>query len=359
MNISSLHKILFYIKEGLERITETTVVIPVVLTIMGLLANFLATRALKVDSLANLSASSGLSGLVDSFSFVDNGEATFLENISNPFDEQLSFLNEGDDVGSIIVGDSAVLNTGNPESSVIIHRDGLVIYKVQKGDTLSKIAANFNINLDTIYTANKGLQNKSLSLGQEITILPISGIIHQVKDGESLSSLASLYSISESKIIKYNSRAIKDGLAIGSNIIIPGVKSSNNSGATSSASLPNFPGYYAMPTTGWNWGKLHNKNAVDIANACGTPIYASAEGLIIDVKSGGNWSEGYGNYIIIEHPNGTKTRYAHNERNVVSAGDYVVQGDTIAYIGNTGLTHGPTGCHVHFEVVGARNPFAK
>ncbi len=122
--------------------------------------------------------------------------------------------------------------------------------------------------------------------------------------------------------------------------------------------LPLIKNYFIKPTVGLNWGILHPHNAVDIANACGTPIYASAEGLVTDVKSFG-WNEGYGSYIIIEHPNNTKTRYAHNQKNVASIGDYVLQGDVIAYIGNTGLTHGPTGCHVHFEVVGARNPFAK
>ena len=99
-------------------------------------------------------------------------------------------------------------------------------------------------------------------------------------------------------------------------------------------------------------------NAVDIANACGTAMYAAAEGLVTAV-TGVEWNEGYGSYIIIEHPNGTKTRYSHNEKNTVSVGDYVAQGDLIGYIGNSGNTHGPTGCHLHFEVMGARNPFAK
>lgn len=355
MNISSLHKKLLFIKEQLEMLTKTSLTIPVVFVVAGLLANFLLNSSLKADAFT-----SQLGGpATESLASVYADANVFLENTSNPFDDQQSFLNDNDDVGSIIIGDSAVLNTGNPQSSVIIHRDGLVIYKVQLGDTLSKIAANFNINLDTIYTANKGLQNKSLSLGQEIKILPISGIIHEVKEGESLSSIAALYDISETRILKYNSKVINSGLSVGSSLIIPDVKSKSQIGLASSVILPDFIGYYAMPTTGWNWGKLHNHNAVDIANACGTPIYASAEGLVVDVQSSGSWSEGYGNFILIEHPNSTKTRYSHNQRNVVSAGDYVVQGDTIAYIGNTGLTHGPTGCHVHFEVLGARNPFAK
>jgi murein DD-endopeptidase MepM/ murein hydrolase activator NlpD len=140
-------------------------------------------------------------------------------------------------------------------------------------------------------------------------------------------------------------------------VIIPYAKPLKGSYNLAEA-LPNYPGYFAIPTTGWNWGIVHNYNAVDIANACGTPVYSSAEGLVIESSSSG-WNGGYGAYIIIEHPNNTKTRYAHLEKIFTSIGDYVSQGDLIANIGNTGQTHGPTGCHLHFEVIGARNPFAK
>ena len=121
---------------------------------------------------------------------------------------------------------------------------------------------------------------------------------------------------------------------------------------------PDNVGYFRMPTTGWNWGRLHNQNAVDIANNCGTPIYAAAEGLITESASDG-WNSGYGNYIKIKHPNNTETLYSHNDENIILAGQYVKQGDLIAYMGNTGNTHGPTGCHLHFEVRGAKNPLAK
>ncbi|MFN7088407.1 MAG: M23 family metallopeptidase, partial [Candidatus Paceibacteria bacterium] len=51
--------------------------------------------------------------------------------------------------------------------------------------------------------------------------------------------------------------------------------------------------------------------------------------------------------------------YAHLSAVLVSSGAYVNQGDIIGSIGNTGKTHGPTGCHVHFEVRGGANPFAR
>lgn len=115
---------------------------------------------------------------------------------------------------------------------------------------------------------------------------------------------------------------------------------------------------FIIPTAGWNWGGLHDNNAVDIANSCGTPVYAAAEGLIIEKASSG-WNSGYGAYIKIEHPGGAKTVYAHLSKTTVSEGKYVGQGELIGNIGNTGNTHGPTGCHLHFEVRGAKNPLAK
>jgi murein DD-endopeptidase MepM/ murein hydrolase activator NlpD len=109
------------------------------------------------------------------------------------------------------------------------------------------------------------------------------------------------------------------------------------------------------PAEGFNWGRLHDRNAVDIANTCGTEIHAAAEGLVIDATAD-SWNFGYGRYLIIEHPNGTKTRYAHLEKLIASIGDYVAQGEVIGAMGQTGEA---TGCHLHFEVDGAQNPFAR
>lgn len=338
---------------------ETTLVIPVALILLAILGNWALEKSFKQalafdgENKSYLAQNTAIFSSEDNFIY--NNLITAEDNGSISSEEIYNIDNDA--VGAIIIDDSALLNTGNPQSGNIINRDGLIAYKVQNGDTLSRIAANFGISLDTIYWANKSIKSSALKIGQEINILPISGIIHQVQDGETLESIASFYEIPESRIIKHNQKALSRGQITGLNLIIPGAKPKNNETSTA-AKLPSFPGYYALPTTGWNWGIMHNNNAVDIANACGTPIYAAAEGLVSEVKSGG-WNDGYGGYLIIEHPNNTKTRYAHNQKNVVSVGDYVVQGDIIGYIGNTGLTHGPTGCHVHFEVIGARNPFVK
>lgn len=257
-----------------------------------------------------------------------------------------------DVVAFVALEEAALFNANSPLSNILPNRDGLIIYKIKSGDTLSSIAANFGISLNTILWANQGLKGNFLRPGQEIAILPVSGVLHQVQEGDSIDSIAALYNVDPRQIIKYNKNLNA------STLIIPGAKPQKTAALVSFSGLPSYPGYYVIPTIGWNWGRLHRYNAVDIANACGTPIYAAAEGLVTAERSYG-YNEGYGHYLDIEHPNNTLTRYAHTSKNFVSVGDYVLQGDLIALIGNTGNTHGPTGCHLHFELRGAKNPFVK
>ncbi|WP_051036706.1 peptidoglycan DD-metalloendopeptidase family protein [Calothrix sp. PCC 6303] len=105
---------------------------------------------------------------------------------------------------------------------------------------------------------------------------------------------------------------------------------------------------------GRRWGRAHR--GIDVANSTGTPIYASAPGVV--EKSGWN-NGGYGNLVDIRHPDGSLTRYAHNSKLLVRPGQQVQQGETIALMGSTGFSTGP---HTHFEIhpsgKGAVNPIA-
>ncbi|GAB4301054.1 MAG: hypothetical protein Fur0025_41070 [Oscillatoriaceae cyanobacterium] len=105
---------------------------------------------------------------------------------------------------------------------------------------------------------------------------------------------------------------------------------------------------------GWRWGRMHK--GIDIAAPIGTPIYAAAPGKVTFA----GWNEGgYGNLVEIEHPDGSLTIYAHNNRIVVQEGQEVDQGDQVAEMGSTGFSTGP---HLHFEIhpagQGAVNPMA-
>ncbi|MGH8001888.1 MAG: peptidoglycan DD-metalloendopeptidase family protein, partial [Brasilonema sp.] len=105
---------------------------------------------------------------------------------------------------------------------------------------------------------------------------------------------------------------------------------------------------------GWRWGRMHR--GIDIANSTGTPIYASADGVV--EKASWN-SGGYGNLVDIRHADGSMTRYGHNSKLLVQPGQQVRQGQIIANMGSTGFSTGP---HSHFEIhptgKGAVNPIA-
>ena len=95
---------------------------------------------------------------------------------------------------------------------------------------------------------------------------------------------------------------------------------------------------------GLRWGGSDFHPGMDIANDMGTPIVATADGV---VDYAGWNAGGYGNMVDIDHGNGIMTRYGHASQVVVSAGQYVKRGQLIAYMGSTGFSTGP---HVHYEV---------
>lgn len=97
------------------------------------------------------------------------------------------------------------------------------------------------------------------------------------------------------------------------------------------------------PITGKN-GAFHS--GVDIKAPVGSPIAAAKEGIVKEVVHDSG-KEGYGNYVVIEHSDGTTSLYGHcNELNV-KKGQSVQKGQSIATVGSTGRSTGP---HVHFEV---------
>lgn len=82
---------------------------------------------------------------------------------------------------------------------------------------------------------------------------------------------------------------------------------------------------------------------VDLAAPTGTPVYATADGIV----SRADWFSSYGLYISIEHGAKLQTRFAHLSRVAVAAGERVKKGDIIGYVGSTGRSTGP---HLHYEV---------
>ena len=92
---------------------------------------------------------------------------------------------------------------------------------------------------------------------------------------------------------------------------------------------------------GPRWGSFHA--GIDIANANGTPIRAVEDGVVIDA----GYASGYGQWVRLQHADGTVTIYGHVETIDVSMGQHVTAGQKIAGMGNLGFS---TGTHLHFQV---------
>jgi len=228
-------------------------------------------------------------------------------------------------------------------------------YVVRPGDTLSGIAEMFGVSANTIVWANN-MTSRTLKVGQELVILPITGVKHTVKSGDTLQSIAQKYKADLNDILSYNGLETGSKIAVGDVIIIPdGVISATQSAiAKSTSQTVVSSGYFIRPIIGGRKTQgIHGYNGVDIAAPTGTPLIASAEGTVIIAKTSG-YNGGYGLYVAIKHPNGTQTVYGHMSRVNVTVGEHVSQGEVIGAVGNTGRSTGP---HVHFEIRGAKNPF--
>lgn len=255
------------------------------------------------------------------------------------------------------------------------------VYVVRKGDSISQIADMFGVSVNTILWANDMKKGDKLVEGDVLFILPVSGFEHTVKKGETLASIAKDFKAEIEDIIAYNDIAENSKLAIGDKLIIPdgemldegGDKPSPNLKAKevkdknyyASSSLKNLVGYFLNPLpTGHKTQGLHGPGmrGIDIGAPRGTNLYASAAGIVTVVKTGcaegkafARCGGGYGNMVIIQHSNGTKTLYGHMSKVFTHIGAQVAQGEVIGLVGSTGRSTGP---HVHFEVFNAKNPGA-
>ncbi len=283
-----------------------------------------------------------------------------------------------DDVRLQMTDDAALVAPHNPIGVFVddIH-DEIIVYTVKSGDSPGGIAKRFGISLSTLLWANDIKNASFIRVGDELVILPVSGVQYQIKKGDTIESIAKRFKPKNetditsviNDILQYNGLAINELLEVGATIIIPDgeiatAPSAKPSGGTATPrnfGLPEYIGYFLRPVIGGrnvratksNPHGLHGYNGVDLGVSYGAPISASAEGTVIRATSSG-WNGGYGNYVIITHPNGTQTLYAHMSAVLVAVGQRVAQGAKIGFVGSSGNSTGP---HVHFEIRGAKNPF--
>ncbi|NBS68444.1 M23 family metallopeptidase [bacterium] len=261
----------------------------------------------------------------------------------------------------------------SPTSSLVAAspvRTEITTYAVESGDTLSTIAEKFDINLNTLLWANNLTVRSVLKPGQELTILPVSGVVHTVKSGDTLLAIAKKYNVDSSAIASYNNFDDGGSLQIGQRFIIPGgvitattprtttatvaVKDiftsapSGSQGSTTPSAGASMVWPTDLPTLvrGMSW--FHTGYDIDCSGrANGTSTndnYAADGGVVLFAGS----KRGYGNTVEIDHGNGLITRYGHFYSLYVESGQIVSAGDPLGRCGSTGNS---TGTHLHFEVI--------
>ena len=233
----------------------------------------------------------------------------------------------------------------------------IVEYNVQPGDSLQSIAQNYDISLNTLLWANNLTSSSMIKVGQTLVILPVSGILHIVKQGDTISGISQGYKTKPDAIVAFNGLASEGDIYIGDILIAPDGVMPKTASSRINIQSPIADNFFIFPTEGRISQGIHFYNAVDIANKCGTPIYAAASGIVQRVKYGYNF--GGGNYATILHSGGIVSYYGHLMTIFAKPGDKVNIGDRIALIGGEPGATGAgksTGCHLHFGVTGAKNP---
>lgn len=275
---------------------------------------------------------------------------------NNPFSENENLLSFAQDI------------TDQPQSLApqdVFHtqlsekpRSEIISYTVQKGDTLSGIAKKFGISEDTIKWRNS-LRADTITVGDSLEILPVTGVAHKVTSGDTIYSIAKKYSSNPQSIVDFPFNDFADpqtfSLVIGQNIIVPeGVQPEAAPIYVARRTLI-ATGPVTISGAGFTWpihGTMNQyyswyHKAVDLGAPVGTPIVAAHSGTVSEAIAGG-WNYGYGTHVIISGDNGYQSMYAHMSALGVSSGQRVVAGSTIVgWVGMTGRTTGP---HLHFEI---------
>ncbi len=290
-------------------------------------------------------------------------------------------------------------------------------HSLAEGETIWDLARTYEKSIDEIMERNGFTDDdvRGFRAGRPIIISGITaadirapapredgerdGINHVVTRGETVWDLANAFQVSVSEIMAANRLSAEEvtGIREGARIFIPGVDQDVSTGrvrrretTTQRAARPiarrlglgtraaasdllrglphvqwvraaggrrdRSPGTLRWPVArgrfvrGYGSGEGGYHLAVDIAGDVGWNVRAAAPGI---VGYSGNEVRGYGNLVLLVHPGGWVTMYAHNSTNFVVAGERVPRGGILAEVGSTGISRGP---HVHFEfMAGGKN----
>lgn len=248
------------------------------------------------------------------------------------------------------------------------------VVTVEKGDTLYSISRRYDVPLKDLIQQNGLRPPYNLKVGQSLQ-MP-SAKYHIVQKGDTLYSISRQYNLDVASLSQKNRLKPPYALNIGQKLALPGTVSgggkslANTKVASSAASQTkvkpvqqkknnskSFSTVTSKRSGKFQWpvngrvisgfgviGKGRKNDGINISAAKGTAVKAADRGT---VAYAGNELKGFGNLILVKHPDGWITAYAHNEKLLVRKGQKVIKGEKIATVGSTGGVNSP---QLHFEV---------
>jgi murein DD-endopeptidase MepM/ murein hydrolase activator NlpD len=222
-------------------------------------------------------------------------------------------------------------------------------YELKPGDTLLGLALRYDLNMDTIVSFNQIEDVRLMRVGEVYDIPNRDGVLYTVKRGDNLSGLAERYDTTVNAILDANDLA-SSKITPGEVVFVPNARMNETELKLILGELflhpmrGDFTSGFGMrndPFTGIR--RMHY--GIDVASRMRTPVKAARAGRVAHIETQlGN----YGKFIIIRHPGGYQSLYAHLDSFSVSVGQYVSQGQVIGRMGNTGRSTGP---HLHFSII--------
>lgn len=220
-------------------------------------------------------------------------------------------------------------------------------YTVARNDTLDAISRRYGLRMDTLISVNGLGDARRIIAGSTLKVPNIDGVVHTVKKGESLAGIAAAKGISVLDIVDANDLASQT-IQPGQSLFIPGARLSSYDLKKALGQLVIWPisgrisssfGYRPNPFTGVR--QFHN--GLDIVGPLNSKVKAAMDGKVAET----GYSAVFGNFVILSHPEGYQTLYAHLNKISVKAGASISQGSTVGLLGSTGYSTGP---HLHFGV---------
>ena len=287
-------------------------------------------------------------------------EASFQENV------QVNYVYAVDDLNTI----------EELETALTANSTGETTYTVQKGDTFNAIAYSNDMSVSDLKALNPGIDINRLMIGDILNVKELIPVLSvQTLDHETYTQPIEcpVETVEDSSMYKGDSKIVTQGeegeaLVEADVTYVNGYERERTVTSTTTLREPTTTvkavgtkekpktastGTYAWPTSSrrinsyfggrYLYGSYDYHSGLDIHATYGEAIKAADGGTVAFA----GWKGSYGYLVIITHDNGTQTYYGHNSSLVVSAGDKVYQGQTIARAGSTGNS---TGVHCHFEV---------